>query len=182
MAQYQNSSVTASKLILGNYQIEYAATVGGSMVNLGAGIVNSFGHNLTKFDSQAGNAPDPVEGIARETFTISGELIEYNPTALSAIQCGGTDLTVSTTSILTGGGNQVLTPIAFQLTNTTTYSGSTYTTVIQTYKATLDAGIQFTAKSDNDSDPVNVMPFTITAKLDTSRTAGDQLFNIERTV
>ena len=49
------------------------------------------------------------------------------------------------------------------------------------YKAVVDNGLQFTAKSDNDADPVNVMAFTITGKNDSTKSAGSQLFSITRT-
>jgi len=90
MASYQNTSVTNSKLLLGNYKITFGTTgcalmssaITALTTNLGAGIINSFTHNVTRYDTQAGNAPDPIEGVAMETVTISGELIEYDHDAL----------------------------------------------------------------------------------------------------
>lgn len=182
MPLYQNSSVNTSNLTIGNYKIEVAATTVGSVyTNLGAGIINSFGHNITKYAVQAGNAPDPIEGIATETFTVSGELIEYDASVLSAISGGiTTTATTTTQSVLSGGGNTTITPKIFRLTNTRIISGATKTTIITVFKATMDNGLQVTAKSDNDADPINVMPFTITGKPDTALTAGSQLFTITR--
>jgi len=85
MPLYQNTSVTTDALILGNWKIQVAtvatyltvASVASAVTNLGAGMVNSFGHNVTKYDVQAGNAPDPIEGIADETFVVSGDLMEF---------------------------------------------------------------------------------------------------------
>ena len=37
----------------------------------------------------------------------------------------------------------------------------------------------FTPKTDHDTDPAMVIPFTLTGELDTTRAAGDQLFYIE---
>lgn len=183
MPLYQNSTVSSSKLILGNYKIETAATSGGTYVNLGAGMVNSFGHQIEKYEVQAGNAPDPLEGIARETFTVDMELIEWDGSVLSAINCGAvSETSTSVLSTMIGGGNQVLTPRAFRLTNTRLVNGATKETIITLYKATLDNGIQVTAKSDNDADPINVLPITLTAKLDTTKSAGAQLFTITRSI
>jgi len=184
MPLYQNTSVNTANLIIGNYKIEVAATTVGSVyTNLGAGMVNSFGHNITKYDVQAGNAPDPIEGIAEETFTIDMELIEYDGSVLSAIS-GGMTTTVTATALstLTGGGNTTLTTKIFRLTNTRLISGATKTTIITVFKATLDNGLQFTAKSDNDTDPINVLAITITGKLDSTLTAGSQLFSIVKTI
>jgi len=160
--------------------------------NLGAGIINSFSHNITRYDVQAGNAPDPIEGVAAETFTISGELIEYDHDALVSAFGGmissGASAAGSTTAdfkTITGGGATTLTPKAFLLTNTRIFVGSgatsmTALTYILVHKATFSQGLSFTAKGDGDSDPINVMSFEIEGVTDGTRTAGDQLFQIQK--
>jgi len=183
MPVYQNSTVTSNDLVIGNYKIETSPSVAGTYVNLGAGMVSSFGHNITKYDTQAGNAPDPIEGIAGEEFRIEFEMIEYEGTVLSAIQGGAISNRVSApTSIVNGGGNTTITERAFKLTNTRSIGGTTSLTIIKVYKATMENGIQFTAKSDNDADPIMVMPGVIIAKNDTTLTAGSQLFQITHTI
>jgi hypothetical protein len=186
MPLYQNSSVDSTKLIIGNVKIEtaaYGTSAGGTWVNLGAGIINSFAHNITKYDVQAGNAPDPLEGIAEETVVFAGELIEYDASSLAAISCGAMAKTTgaSGVTILNAGGNSTLTPRAFKLTNTRLISAVTATTVMLVYKATLDNGLSFTLKSDNDTDPINIMPIAITGKIDGTLSAGSQLYSITRT-
>lgn len=185
MALYQNTSVDSDKLIIGNYKIEVAtvgSSVGDTWENLGAGIINSFGHNLVKYDVQSGNAPDPIEGIASETFTVAGELIEYDGALISSAMGG--ILTVGSTatsaSIVSAGGKTTITEKSFKLTNTRIVSGATEQTIIIVYKATFDSGLQFTAKSDNDSDPISIMPFGLTGKIDSTRTEGDQLYTIRK--
>jgi len=186
MPLYQNQSVTTANLLIGNYKIEtaaYGTTVGGTWVNLGAGMVNSFNHAMTRYDVQAGNAPDPIEGVAEETFVIDMELIEYDASVLAAISCGLATATVtSVQSVYKAGGNVDLTPRAFKLTNRRLISGSTKETVIMVFKATIDNGLQITAKSDNDTDPISVMPVSLTAKLDTTLSAGTQLYTITKTL
>ena len=182
MPYFQNSSVDSDKLILGNYKVEVTPSAAGTFVGLGAGRVNSFGHNWEKYDSQAGNAPDPVEGIATETFTVDMEMIEYDGSVLSNIQCGSiSESNTTSLSTIDGGGNQVLTSKAFRLTNTRLISGTTVETILTLYKATPDAGIAVTAKDDSDTDPVNIMPFTLTAEVDATLTSGSQLFQLTRT-
>ena len=183
MATYQNSSVSSNKLILGNYKIETAASSGATFVNLGAGMVNGWGHKYEKYDVQAGNAPDPIEGISKETFTVDFELIEYDGSSLSSLLCGAvTETNTSILSTMIGGGNQVLTPRAFRLTNTRLIGTTTCQTILTLYKATVDTGIQMTAKGDNDTDPIGVMPFALTAEVDATKTAGSQLFSLTRTI
>jgi hypothetical protein len=130
---------------------------------------------------QAGNAPDPLEGVGEETFTVDMEMIEFTGSTLSVLQGGAiTSTTVSAITTIYGGGNATITPYNVKLTNTRMVSGVTQTTVIIVYKVTADTGAQFTVKSDNDTDPINVMPLVLTGKLDTARAAGMQLFEIVR--
>jgi hypothetical protein len=184
MPLYQNTSVDSTKLIIGNYKVEYApysATTHTGWVNLGAGKVNSFGHTITEYDVQAGNAPDPIEGISEETFNVDMEMIEYTPTTLSLIQGGAITVTQSTAStVIHGGGNAQKTAYALRLTNRRMISGATVQTVILVFKVTANTGLQFTVKSDNDADPINVMPVTFTGKIDGARTVGSQLYTITR--
>jgi hypothetical protein len=186
--------------MLGNYKITFG-TVGCVLMssaitalttNLGAGMISSFSHNVTRYDVQAGNAPDPIEGVAQETFTISGELIEYDHDALLVAMGGmvasGATASGSTTAdfkTLTGGGATTLTPKAFLLTNSRQFVGSgatniTALTYILVHKATFTQGLSVTAKGDGDSDPINVIAFEIEGVTDGTRTVGDQLFAIQK--
>ena len=184
MATYQNTSVDSDRLIIGNYKLETAPTAGGTFVNMGAGMVTAFSHDFEKWDVQAGNAPDPIEGIATETVAIGFDLIEYDASVLNAFQ-GGLISAPTITSVLStveAGGNTELTPQAFKLTNIRVNgSGSTVETTITVYRATIDSGMTLVTKSDNDTDPINAMQFTITGELDTARTAGNQLYTIDHT-
>ena len=191
MPLYQNSTVDKNKLILGNYTLQvatYGSTIASTFINLGAGIVNSFSHNLTKYDTQAGNAPDPVEGVAEETFAIEGELIEYDSTKL-AFKYSGLSMTTGTVSsgTISFGGKTELTDMAFRFTNTRRFTGTTgtaltATTTIFVPKATAEAGLAFTSKSDNDADPINVMAFSVLGKLDSTLSVGTQLVTISRVI
>jgi len=184
MGFYQNSTPTAVKLIIGNCKIEtaaYGTSAGGTWVNLGAGIVNNFNHNVTKWDTQAGNAPDPIEGIADEAVVVDGALIEYDASVLAAISCGivtADTTTSSTQSVLKAGGNTNMTSRAFKITNRKLISGVTKETVMLMFKATIDNGPQIAFKSDNDADPIGQVAFSITGKVDSTLTVGSQLYTI----
>jgi len=192
MALYQNTSVNSDALILGNYKIQVAtyssayatvASVQSAVTNLGAGMINSFGHNVTMIDVQAGNAPDPIEGIASETFSVAGDLIEFDvanvTTAWGGLVTTATAIT-TTLSILSGGGKTTLTPKTFLLTNRRSVNGATVETNIIVYKGYMTNGPQWTAKSDNDADPINSFSFEIRGEIDATRTIGDQLYSIHK--
>lgn len=191
MPLYQNTSVTTDALILGNWKIQVAtvatyltvASVASAVTNLGAGMINSFGHNVTKYDVQAGNAPDPIEGIADETFVVSGDLMEFTvanvTTAWGGIVTTSTAIT-TTLSILSGGGKSEMTPKTFLLTNKRIVNGASVETNVIVYKGYMTNGPQFTTKSDNDADPITTYSFEIEGVIDGTRTAGDQLYSIHK--
>jgi hypothetical protein len=187
MPLYQTSAATASKLIVGNCKLEtaaYASAAGTfTWVNCGVGMVKSAGYKPTMYNVQAGNAPDPIKGVADEVFSIEADLIEFDGSVLTAMAAGMLTGT-SSTSVYTvvGGGSGTLTPRAFRLTNTSMIAGATKQTIMTVFYATLISGLSFTFKSDNDSDPLAVQAVTIEAELDTTRTAGSQLFSIVKTL
>ena len=195
LGHYQQTSLTnASTLLQGGFKLGVAASAasftGGSLGTvLGIGNMTSITENIEKTTTQAGNSNMPDKLIAVHTVTASFELLEFWPPSFDAIRGGGLDtenaataatyLSAGTVNSISTGGLNVLTAKAFIFENTTMVSGATAKTVLVLYKATIEAGITFTAKSDHDTDPAMVMPFTLTGELDTSRTAGDQLFFIE---
>jgi len=98
---------------------------------------------------------------------------------MSAIQGGLiTSSTTSSVQTIHAGGNTVITPRAFRFTNTRLISGTTVQTILTVYHATADSGPQYTLKSDNDADPIAVMPVTITGKNDSARPRGQRLYTI----
>jgi hypothetical protein len=192
MPLYQNTSVNSDALVLGNWKIQVAtyssaygtpASVASSVTNLGAGMINSFGHNVTMIDVQAGNAPDPLEGIATETFSVTGDLIEFDVANVTTAWGGlVTTATVITTTlaILSAGGKTTLTPKTFLLTNRRIVGTASVETNVIVYKAYMTNGPQWTAKSDNDADPINSYSFEVRGEIDATRTAGDQLYSIHK--
>ena len=183
MGLYQNTTVDNDKLVYGNYKIETSATTAGTYVNMGAGLVTRFEHVVNKFTSQSGNAPDPAPGISRETFEVDFELIEYDSSVISAIQCGAiSSSTSSSVQTMWGGGNQALTPRAFKLTNTRYISGVTVQTILYLLSGSMTGGINFAPKNDNDDDPIQIFSGTIEAKPLATEPLGQQLFRITHDV
>ena len=167
MAIYQNSTVTDSKVEVGNYAIYVATAAGttaaGTWVNMGAGNVSGFSYNPENFTSQAANAVDPIQGIARETATVDLEVIEYDGLSFSILSGGSMAGTSGSATV--GGQTTVLTAKGIKLVNTRKLaSGSTQTTTFVLNNCFLNGGWSMSPKSDNDTDPVNVYTFSITAK------------------
>jgi hypothetical protein len=194
MAHYQNTGLTnAGTLLQGGFAIYVAATAGtlagagGTNFGLGDGPVIT--ENIENFSVQAGNGPDPLEGVAEQSVTITFNTLEfYIPTwdtvrgqELDTVGTAsvGTYVTGGSVHTISTGGFTELGTCALKFVNTKLVSGATVETAIVFYKCNLTQGLSFTAKSDNDDDPVMVIPWTLEAKLDTSRTAGDQLYIIE---
>ena len=167
MPIYQNSTVTDSKIEIGNYAMYVASTagttVGGTWINLGAGMVKSFSYDPTSYTSQSGNSPDPIQGISRETAKIGIDLIEYDGSSFSILSGGA--MTGSSGSLLVGGQTNVMPGMGFKMVNTRKLAtGSTQTTTYVLNYVFMDGGFSTSPKSDNDADPINVYSFNLLAK------------------
>jgi len=196
LGHYQQTSLTnAGTILMGGFRLGVAASAasfaaGAMTACLGIGNLTGLTENIEKSSIQAGNSNMPVKVVANHSVTIAFELLEFWPPTFDLIRGGALDTenaataatyisgTPTANTISTGGLN-TLTPKAFMFENTTMVSGASAKTVLIIYKATLEQGIAFTPKTDHDTDPAMVIPFTLTGELDTSRTAGDQLFYIE---
>lgn len=80
---------------------------------------------------------------------------------------------------LTSGGLSSISSRWFRLTNKQIVSGTSKYRYLVVYSGSLNAGLNMAFKSANETDPILETPFSIIAKLDATRTEGDQLFYIE---
>lgn len=196
LGTYQQTSLTnAGTLLQGGFRLGVAASAasfaGGSLGTvLGIGNLTGITENIERSTTQAGNSDKPDEVVAVHSLTITFELLEFWLPTFDAIRGGSLDTEnaataatyisgTPTANTLSTGGLNTLTPQAFIFENTTMVSGATAKTILVVYSATIEQGIAFTPKSDHDTDPAMVIPFTLTAELDTARTKGDQLYYIE---
>jgi hypothetical protein len=167
MPIYQNATVADAKIEIGNYAIYVATTagttVGGAWINLGAGMVTDFAYVADPYTSQAGNAPDPIQGIAKETATLGLDLIEYDGSSFSILSGGA--LVGSSGSLVVGGQTNVITGRGMKLVNIRKLaSGSSQTTTYVIQNVFMNGGFSMTPKSDNDADPINVYKFSMLCK------------------
>jgi hypothetical protein len=194
MAVIQNGTVTSDLLVIGNYKIQTTSVFSAltsvntiilsTLTNLGAGMLSNFQHDISMIDVQAGNAPDPITGVALETVTVSGELIELKSDNFVAAWNGlvtAQSAYTSNLSFINAGGAGTLTPRCYVFTNRHyNTSGTSCLTHIVIYRGYMTKGIGITMKADQDSDPINVFPFEIKGEIDAARTKGDQLYAIYR--
>lgn len=80
---------------------------------------------------------------------------------------------------LSSGGLSTITAKWFRLTNKQIVSGTAKYRYFVLYSASLNAGLNLAFKSSNDADPILEIPISLIARIDASRTAGDQLYYIE---
>lgn len=195
LGHYQQTSLTnADTLLQGGFRLGVAASaasfVGGSLGTvLGIGNLTGITENIERSTTQAGNSDMPEEVVAVHSLTVTFELLEFWLPTFDKIRGGNLDtenagtaatyLSSGTVNTLSTGGLSTLTPQAFIFENKTMVSGATAKTVLVVYKAKIEQGLVFTPKTDHDTDPAMVIPFTLTGELDTARAKGDQLFYIE---
>ncbi len=197
LGRYQQTSLSnAGTVLQGGFRMGVAGTAGvfagGSLGTiLGIGNLTGLTENIEKTTTQAGNSDQPDAQVANHTMTITFDLLEFWPPSFDLIRGGSLDsenaattatyLTGGTasTNVLSTGGLSTIAGKAFAFENTTYVDGATTQTILIAYLARIEAGMVFTPKTDHDTDPVMVTPFTLMAELDTGRTPGDQLFIIE---
>jgi hypothetical protein len=196
LGHYQQTSETnANALLLGGFRLGVAASAATFVASmgtiLGIGNLTGFTENIELSTTQAGNSNMPTKKVVVQTLTLTFELLEFWPPTFATIRGGSLDTSVTGTAstyitgtpsanVFSTGGLNVLTGKAFRFENTAkSPAGATVQTVLIVYNAKLEQGLAFTPKSDHDTDPAMVIPFTLTAELETSRAAGDQLYKIE---
>jgi len=191
----QTSLAHAGTLLQGGFRLGVAASAasfaGGSLGTvLGLGNLTGITENIEKSTTQAGNSNMPNKVVANHTITVNFELLELWPASFAAIRGGSLDTEnsatastyisgASTANTFSTGGLNILSAKSFIFENVTMVDNASATTILVIYKATIEQGVVFTPKSDHDTDPAMVYPFTLTGELDTVRTKGDQLFYIE---
>lgn len=87
-----------------------------------------------------------------------------------------TDYTPAASTTFSTGGLTQIDDIDLRITNTEYIGGEEKTKYIWIYKCDISTGLSLALKSSNDTDQAMEIPFEFEAELDTSRTAGDQLF------
>ena len=80
---------------------------------------------------------------------------------------------------MTSGGKSTISSRWYRLTNKQIVSGVDKFRYFVVYSASINAGLNLAFKSSYDEDPVLEVPISLIAKLDTTRSSGDQLFYIE---
>jgi len=196
LGKFQQTSLTnAGSLLQGGFRLGVAASAAGFAGSslgtvLGIGNLTNIQENIEMSTTQGGNSNMPEAVVANHTLTVNFELLEFWLPTFDNIRGGELDTENSATAstyidgagtanVFSTGGLHALSAQSFAFQNVTLVNGATAVTILIVYKAKIAQGLAFTAKTDHDTDPAMVIPFTLTGELDTARAAGDQLFIIE---
>lgn len=104
----------------------------------------------------------------------------YDPTAIITVEY---DVTPASAEKVAVGGSSSQTSIIVRVTNLIVRTDVSYdiTNVWTLYNCFLEGDLATAMKNKDETDPVARIPITLKAILDDQRTAGDQLYNLERT-
>ena len=80
---------------------------------------------------------------------------------------------------ISSGGFTDISPRYYRFTNLEYVNGVAKYRYLVVYSASITQGLQLAFKSSNEADPVLEIPIALTAKIDATRSAGDQLYYIE---
>ncbi len=96
MPTFQNDALTQDpSLIIGSVKAEVALVFGGAYVNVGLGRAFALTEEITVFDVEVDNGPDPIEGVSQHELAMTMELVELYLPTLDEIR-GGIDLLTAT--------------------------------------------------------------------------------------
>jgi len=208
LGTYQQTAQTVSGCtLIGGWKMARAATsgvfegataFGSGATILGIGNLTGFTENIEMTTTQAGNSNMPEKVVANHSATITFEMLEFYLPTFDEIRGGSLDSEQAATAstYLTGvggagagsagtvhtiatGGLNTVNESAFAFYNIRKSGTATVETIIVVHKARISAGLTFTPKTDHDTDPITVFPFTIEAEIDTAQTVGNQLYVIE---
>jgi hypothetical protein len=172
----QTAIQNASKIAFGSGKFEYSTDSGSTWVDLGAmrNIVFNESWETVKIDSD--NAGRVKTGLKNQIASLAGDLMEIDLGKLDALR-GGIDTYTSSAGVsetLKSGGKSTQTPTQVKVTHTTEDDEEFRITL---YKVTAVRGIEIAFQSDEADDP-NMIPIEVEGEKDTTRTAGDQLYEI----
>ncbi len=172
----QTSIQNSNKISFGSGKLEYSTDDGSTWTDLGAmrNIVFTESWEQVKVDSD--NAGRVKTGIKDQMASIAGDLMEIDLAKLNDLR-GGIDTLEEDAGVsetLKSGGNSTQTTLQVKVTHTTE-DGDVFR--ITLYKVTAVKGIEIAFQSDEDEEP-NLVPIELEGEKDTSRDAGDELYEI----
>lgn len=172
----QTSVQNQNTIQFGSGKLEYSKDGGETWVDLGAMRNIVFTEEWEELEIPSDNAGIVKQGIKNQVATIAGDLMELDLEKLNDLR-GGIDTFTEDPGVsktLKSGGKTTQTPIQVKVTNTDE-DGNIFRIIL--YKVTSVKGIELAFNSDDADDP-NMIPIELKGVKDTSRQAGDQLFEI----
>ena len=166
----------SDKISFGSGKFEILEAGSSTWINLGAMRDIIWAETFDKVTVMSDNAGIIKEFIKNHRATLGGNLMEIDLLNLSIIR-GGIDTYATRAGqdeTLKSGGLTTIAAIQARVTNTDE-EGEIFK--ITLYKATNNKGIEIAFQPDDADDP-NMIAIEVQGSLDTSRTAGDQLFEM----
>jgi hypothetical protein len=143
-------------------------------LNLGSARGVKLTESWDSMEVEIDNTPPVLIGVKNQKITIEGNLLELNFEKLNYMRGGLSSFSTATFTFNTGGG-VTITPQAVYLKHTGASSSQTITATI--YYATLTEGLTIPYPSDDATDVAEI-PFKFEGICNSTRTAGNQLYNI----
>jgi hypothetical protein len=151
------------------------STATGSFLNLGAARGVKITESWDAMEVETDNTPPVIVGAKNQSITVEGNLLELNFQKINFMRSGMSSFS-TTTFTLNTGGSLTIRPQAVYLKYTAPASSSD--TIIATiYYATLTEGLTIPYTGDDKTDVAEI-PFKFKGVCQSTRTAGQQLFNI----
>jgi len=92
------------------------------------------------------------------------------------------DYTPAASEKLSTGGKSSISAVYYRFTNLKYVNSVAKYRIITIYSASVSGGLSLAFANDADADPATVIPVSFRAEMDTSRTAGDQLYLFENQI
>jgi hypothetical protein len=167
------STANSNAFLMGSCRISVPSSSGG-YVQLGSARNVKITEKWDSFEIETDNTPPIIKGIKSQTIEVEGVLLELNLQKFKVMR-GGIDSFSTATFTFDSGGNVTITPQALYLTHVSPTSSETIVATI--YYAAVTEGLTIPFPSYDKTDVAEI-PFKFKGVCQSTRTAGQQLYNI----
>lgn len=168
------STANQYAFIMGSCRVAVPSSSGG-YVHLGAARGIKIAETWDNFEVETDNTETVQMGVKNHRVEVEGSLLEVNFQKFNRMR-GGIDSFSTATFTFDTGGNVTITPQALYLTHVSQTSSSE-TIAVEIYYASVQEGLQIPFPRDDGTDVAEV-PFKFQGTCQSTRTVGQQLYNI----
>lgn len=168
------STANQYAFVMGSCRIAVPSSSGG-YVHLGAARGVQLTESWDVFEVETDNTPLVQMGIKNQVVEVEGNLLEVNFQKFQRMR-QGIDSFSTATFTFDSGGNVTVTPQALYLTHVSQTSSSE-SVAVSIYYASIQEGLTIPFPRDDGTD-VSEVPFKFKGVCQSTRTVGQQLYNI----